>query len=671
MPRYRHHTVGDVRNQAAGKKRPPDPLRTEDPACAQALQTREDGRPITAFERYAAQAPQCSFGLTGTCCRICIQGPCRVMPKKEESTKGICGASDYTIVGRNTVRYIAGGASCHSDHGRHAASTLLKIAEGEAPDYKVSDPDKLHAIAERHGIEWQGRDDLDVAREVALLALNDYGRIDDEPCEFLWKTISDGRRAKFVHCDIVPSSIDRTIVELITQTAMGMDADPVNIIFGGLKTSLADYTGMHIATDLSDVIFGTPSPVKTRSNLGVIDPEKVNVAAHGHNPLLSEMIVEAASDLEEEARKAGAKGINVVGICCTGNELIMRRGVPLAGNQHSQEAAILTGALDAMIVDIQCIMPAIAPLAQCFNTRVITTSRIVKIPGSYHFDFEEKNALDTARAMLRLAIDAFKERKGRPTSVPDESCESMAGFSFEAIEEILGAVNPERPFKVLTDAILDGTLKGVCLLAGCNNLRAPHDRNHIVIMKELARHDVLMVATGCSAGAACKMGLATPEAVDEYGGDGLKRFMKMLEEAGGIEDGLPLVWHMGSCVDNSRAADLWTAMANELGVDVPKVPFVASAPEAMHEKAMSIGSWVVTMGIPCHVGVMPPVEGSALIYGLTTQIAHDVYGGHFMFEEDPERAAEMLVDALEYRTWKLRIHAEAAERYGTEPAVNW
>jgi carbon-monoxide dehydrogenase catalytic subunit len=673
MPRYRNCLVGDLRDQAvAGRKKPAESARSADPACLEVLAARSAEKISTVFDRFAAQQPQCGFGLQGICCRMCVQGPCRIMPKKEGAAKGICGAHDYTFVARNLVRYIAGGAASHSDHARHTARTLHEVASGHAKDYRVKDETKLRRVATRLGIAVEGQSTLDLARAVAEAAIADFTRFDDTPCAYLMTTITEGRQAKFKHCDIAPAAIDRTIAEILAQSTMGMDADPVNLIFGGLKTALADYTGMHIATDLSDILLGTPRPISSEANLGVLDIDCVNIAAHGHNPLLSEMIVEAARALEGEAKAAGARnGIKVVGICCTGNELLMRQGVPLATNQAGQELAIMTGALDAVIMDVQCFIPGLRAVAECFHTQLIATDKKAKIPGAYHIEFKEEGALDLAKYMVRLAIAAYKKRDARRVSIPRHKSRVVAGFSLEAIEEIFAKKNAERPISVLTDAIRAGRLRGVCLFAGCNNLRTPHDEAHLTVARELAKNDVFLIATGCSAGAFAKAGLMDPAAVGEYAGDGLKGFLKELGDAAGIAGGLPLIWHMGSCVDNTRAADLCTAMAREMGVDVPKVPFVASAPEDMHEKAISIGSWAVAMGLPVHVGVLPPVEGSPLVYGIATQIAHDVYGGHFIFEENPAEGAKKLLEALEYRTWKMGVHRAAAQKYETAPAAGW
>jgi carbon-monoxide dehydrogenase catalytic subunit len=642
--------------------------RTVDPAAIEMLELAEAAQLRTAWDRYKSQQPQCKFGLTGVCCRICIQGPCRIIPTKAGQDKGICGADVYTIVARNLVRYIAGGASAHSDHGREIAYTLLHTAEGHAPDYKITDTDKLIKVAKRVGIDTEGRAINDIAKDVAIKALNDFGKYDSEPCTWLKTTIDGERNEKFKHTTIAPTAIDRAIAQLLHQTHVGTDADPVNIIFGGLRASLADLTGENIATDLTDILFGTPKPVVTEANLGVLDPEKVNIAVHGHNPLLSQMIVYAAREIEDEAKSVGAKGINLVGICCTGNEVLMREGVPTATNFGSQELAIMTGVLDTMIMDVQCIAPAVKDMCNCFHTKLVSTSNISKVPGSVHIDFNEETAMEDAKKIIRLAIGQYSKRNLELVRIPKFKKKVVGGFSLEALMDLFSKVNADSPISVLTDAILAGEIKGVCALVGCNNQRIAHDSSMLTIAKELAKNDVFMVATGCAAGAYAKAGLLSPEGVEEYAGPGLKKFIKRLEDNSGLNAGLPLIFHMGSCVDNSRIANLWTAMANNLNITVPQLPFVGSAPEAMSEKAVAIGSWCVSSGIPTHVGVVPPVEGSELVYGVTTQIARDVFGGYFIFEPDAEKAAQKLLERIEKRAWKLKIHRQTAEKYSSEMA---
>lgn len=641
---------------------------TVDPAARAMLVKAKKIGYLTTFDRAKAQEPRCNFGNTGICCRICMQGPCRIIPKKPGANKGICGAHDYTIVARNTVRMIAGGAAAHSDHGRHIATTVLHVAEGKAKDYKITDSAKLLKVAERIGVATEGRPVNDIARAVAQAALSDFGRLDDAPCTWIETTVTEGRKKKFKDTTIMPSSINGSIAELLHQTHIGVDSDPVNIIFGGLKVALGDLDGEYLATDLSDVLFGTPVPTVSEANLGVLDPDMVNICLHGHNPLLSQMVVDVAREMQDEAKVAGAKGIKLSGICCTGNEVLMRSGIAIATNFATQELAIMTGLVDAVVVDVQCIMPSLRSLAECFHTKVVTTMPISKIPGSYHFEFDEEHAVDSAKGIIRLAIEAYKKRDPAKVSVSDQKNKVVAGFSLEAILDIFAAVNPANPISVLTDAIKAGELKGVAVFAGCNNLKGTHNQNHLEIAKRMAANDVFMVGTGCASQAYAMDGLLTPEAVDAYAGPGLKAFLKRIGDKADLKTGLPLVFHMGSCVDNSRTISLLTMMANELGVDTPEVPFVASAPEPMSEKAVAIGSWFVSMGVPVHIGVIAPTTGSDLVHGVVTRIAEDVFGGYFIMEPDYLKGTEKLLAALSDRAWKLRIRSEARAKYAASDA---
>ncbi|RKO67105.1 anaerobic carbon-monoxide dehydrogenase catalytic subunit [Desulfofundulus salinus] len=645
--------------------------RSIDPAVLEMIDVAKERGVITTFDRAVAQQPQCQFGYKGICCRFCMMGPCRIKADEGPASKGICGASVWTVVARSVGLMLLTGAASHSEHASHMAHTLLECAEGHAPDYSVKDPDKLRRIAKRIGIQTDGKDDRTLAKEVAEAALADYSRLKGFG-ESTWvkTTITPGRLEKFRTHNIMPSGVYNTISELVSQAHIGMDNDPVNIIFSALRVALADYTGMHVGTDLSDVLFGTPKPVVSEANMAVIDPAKVNIVLHGHNPILSDIIVQAAREMEDEARTAGAAGINLMGICCTGNEVLMRHGVPLVTSFASQELAITTGAIDAMVVDVQCIMPSIRTVAECFHTVIITTSPIAKIPGSYYLDYQTTKALENAKQAIRTAIDAFKQRDANKVHIPNVKNKVVAGWSLEALYDLFRTVEPDNPVKALTDAILSGELKGVALLAGCNNLKRFQDDSHITIAKEMIKNDVFTVATGCAAQGCAKLGLLAPEAM-EFAGEGLKKFLARISEKANLSTPLPPIFHMGSCVDNTRASDLLMDMANTLGVDTPKVPFVASAPEAMSGKAVAIGSWFVAMGVPVHVGSMPPVEGSDLIYSILTQVASDVYGGYFIFEMDPSVAAQKMLSALEYRTWKLDVHRKVAEDFETALCQNY
>jgi carbon-monoxide dehydrogenase catalytic subunit len=395
--------------------------------------------------------------------------------------------------------------------------------------------------------------------------------------------------------------------------------------------------------------------------MGVINEKKVNIVVHGHNPLLSEMIVRAAKEMDAEAKAVGAEGVQCMGICCTGNEVLMRQGVPIVTSFGSQELAIMTGAIDVAVVDVQCIMPGLEAVCKCFHTKLVTTNELAKIPGAYHVYFDESVAMDKAKDVVRLAIEGFKERQGKEVDIPQVKSKVVAGWSLEALLEVFGAINAENPISVLNEAVLSGEIKGVALFAGCNNLRGTQDENHIGVITEMVKNDVFVISTGCAAQSFARFGFLNAEAIEKYAGPGLKSFLGKLQAANAdkLIEKLPLIFHMGSCVDNTRGSALLTLMANDLGVDTPRVPFVASAPEAMSEKAVAIGSWFLSMGVPVHVGTNTPVYGSDLVYGVVTNIAEDVFGGYLILEQNPQAAAEKMITKLDERSWRLRIRKNA------------
>lgn len=629
--------------------------RTVCPAASDMLKVAEREGIATAWDRYERQLPQCGFGELGTCCRNCLQGPCRIDPFGEGPTLGVCGATADTIVARNLDRAIAAGTASHSGHAKHLAHALLKWADGRAPDYPVRDEGKLRAVATRLGIATKGKSVTALAKAVAECALAEFSE-KESPLAWVATTLTKGRVETALKFSVVPTGIDSTISEIMHRTTYGVDADPVNLLLGGVKCALADFAGCHMGTDLADILFGTPKPMVSRANMGALKVNAVNVALHGHNPVLSDVIIQVAPELEAEAKAAGAReGINLVGICCTGNEVLMRHGVPSVTHSVSQELVILTGALDAMVVDYQCLMPSLATVAECYHTKLITTMPIAKIPGATHLDFSEETARESAKTVLRMAIDAFKKRDPRRVNIPPYSYPAIVGFSTETIVGALSLVNKDDPLKPLIDNIVSGNILGVCLFAGCNNVKVAQDSAFLAIAKELARNNVLLLATGCGAGTFARHGLLTPEATNEYAGPGLKAVLTAVGQAAGLGGPLPLILHMGSCVDNSRAADLAVAVANKLGVDLDKLPVVASASEAATEKAIAIGTWAVAAGLPTHVGVVPPVLGGPTVAKVLTQDVKGLFGGWFIVETDPLKAAEKLLEAIRERRKGLGI----------------
>lgn len=630
-----------------------------DRATLQVVNDAENlGIPLV-WDRYEGQLPQCGFGESGLCCRNCLQGPCRIDPFGEGAQVGVCGAGPDTMVARGLARAIAAGTSSHGGHAKHMAHTLLKSAEGKAPDYPIRDEAKLRAVAERIGIASDGRSTAEVAADVARKALEEFSE-KETPLVWAASTVTEGRVKTFLKYGVVPTGIDSVVSEVMHRTTYGVDADPINLLLGSVKCALADYAGCHMATDIADILFGTPQPRQTESNLGVLKKDAVNIAVHGHNPLLSDMVVQAAEepDLVDMAKEAGATdGINIVGVCCTGNEVIMRHGIPLATSSVSQEAAILTGALEAMVVDYQCIMPSLSSVAECSHTKLITTMPIARIPKATHVEFAEESARQSARRIVGEAVKAFRRRDPQKVNIPDVSNTAFAGFSTEAILGALSLIDSKDPLKPLIDNIVAGNVYGVCLFAGCNSVKIAQDENYVAMIKELVKNNVLILATGCASGAFARHGFMTPKATEEFAGEGLKAVLTAVGEAAGLGGPLPLVLHMGSCVDNSRAADVAVAVANKLGVDLDKLPVVASAPEPATEKAVAIGTWAVAAGLPTHLGAVPPVLGSPVVTDVLTSGVKDLFGGYFIVETDPVKAAGALLQIIGERRAGLGLSA--------------
>nr|WP_318381435.1 anaerobic carbon-monoxide dehydrogenase catalytic subunit [uncultured Enterobacter sp.] len=631
--------------------------RTSDPATIILCKVAEEEGIATVFDRHKMQQPQCGFGSLGLCCRICWKGPCRVDPFGDGPQVGICGATKDTIVARNLIRMMAAGAAGHSEHGRHIALAMQRVGKGEIPDYQIRDPQKLAAVAKRLGIDTEGRSTREIAWDVATKTLEDYQSQDSKtPCHWLKASLPSKRLSVLGKLGVLPHNIDATVAQIMSRTHIGCDADPTNLILGGIRGALADFDGMVLATELSDAMFGTPKPVVTQANIGVIKKQAVNIAVNGHNPLLSEVICDVAAEMNSVARDAGAsEGINIVGICCTGNEVMMRHGIPLATNYLSQEMAIFTGALDAMVVDVQCIMPSLSTISECYHTEFITTADENKIQGSRHVSFHEDHARDTARKIIQYAIDAFGRRDNTRVKIPDIRQTAIVGFSTEAVMDALALLNPDDPLAPLVENIVNGNILGVALFAGCNTTRVKQDDSFQVMAKVLAKHNVLMLATGCGAGAFAKNGLMNQQATNAWAGDSLKAVLTTIGTAAGLEGPLPLVLHMGSCVDNSRAVMLATELAQKLNVDLSDLPLVASAPEAMSEKAIAIASWSLALGLPTHLGVVPHVTGSKQVTDLITEQSKDLFGGYFMVETDPTLAAEKLVAVIKEKRRALGL----------------
>jgi len=615
----------------------------------------------TAFDRAAAMKP-CPIGAVGSCCKNCSMGPCRVpLAKGKEETveekrkrRGVCGATAETIAARNFIRMVAGGAAAHSDHGRGVAELFLAVARGKAPGYEIKDEQKLLQVALDWGIDIGDRSNNEIAIDIGEKALAEFGKQEGELITLRKAPLK--RQEIWRQQGVAPRGIDREIVEIMHRTHIGVDQDYKNLLKQGVRAAIGDgWGGSMIATELQDILFGTPTPILGKANLGVLKENEVNVIIHGHEPLLSEMIVAAAQEPEmlELAKSQGAQGINLAGMCCTANEILMRHGVAIAGNFLQQELAIVTGAVDAMVVDVQCIMQSIQTVAECYHTKIITTSPKGKIPGATHIEFDEHDALKSAREIVKAAIDNFPNRKGN-IGIPDNAIDQIAGFSHETVNYLLGGTF-RASYRPLNDNIINGRIRGVAGVVGCNNARAKHNEGHVTMVKELIKNDVIVLTTGCNAIACAEAGLMVPEAAAKYAGEGLAEVCETV--------GIPPVLHLGSCVDNSRILIAATAMVKDggLGDDISDLPVAGAAPEWMSEKAISIGQYFVASGVYTVFGVTWPTEGSKEVTDYLFKDMENVYGGMWAFEVDPIKAAQLMIEHIDKKRKALGID-KARER---------
>ena len=617
---------------------------SSDEAVCRMLENLEQGT-SSVFKRSEEMKP-CPIGssISGICCKNCAMGPCRV---REDKT-GLCGATQGTIAARNLGRHIAAGASAHSDHGRDMAHFLSLAADGSAEGLKIKDELKLLRLAKTLEVKTDDKSISEIAKETAEKAMALFGQQNGEIG--LMNLAPKKRQEIWRKHKVMPRGIDREVVEMMHRTNMGVDQEVENILKHAVRTALSDgWGGSMLGTEITDILFTTPVPVAAKTNLGMLKEDEVNIVVHGHEPTLSEIIAELSDDkeLNDYAKSKGAKGISVVGICCTANEVLMRQGVAPIGNFLSQEMAIMTGAVELMVVDIQCIMQSLGELTKNYHTKLVTSSPKAKITGAIHMEFEEVNGITLAKDIIKMAVDNFQSRKHK-VCIPEIRSDLVAGFSHEYIRYMLGGRFRES-FRPLNDGIIDGRIQGIVAIVGCNNARCTQDKYHNYLAREFIKRDYLVVQTGCGALSTAKCGIMTPEAM-EHAGDGLRSICEAV--------GIPPILHLGSCVDNSRILTIASEIVKEggLGEDISDLPAAGIAPEWMSEKALSIGTYFAASGVYVAFSGEPiPVESSEEVKKEMTQGWQEKFGGQLEYIEDIDVLLEKIIDVIQQKRKALKI----------------
>lgn len=601
---------------------------------------------ITAYDRVKARGMSaCLFGSGGTCCRNCNMGPCQIIDGVDEMI-GVCGATADTVAARNFARIVAAGSAAHTDHAREMVRGFIETAKGNGP-HQIKDVDKLKKLAAVFNIVTEGREVNEIAVELGEKALAEFGKQENTPISMLKRAVPK-RQAIWKSLGVEPRGIDREVVETMHRTHMGVDQEYHNIMLQAARCALADGWGSSmLSTELTDIMFGTPVPRRSVVDLGVLKADQVNVTVHGHEPLLAEALCMAAQepDMIELAKKQGATGINLAGVCCTGNEILMRRGIPVAAGFVQQEIALSTGAVEAMVVDVQCIMQSVAEVAKSFHTDIITTNYRAKMPGGVHIQFEEHEAIESAKKILTQAIKNFKKRGA--FHIPQESkLDVVVGFSHETINYMLGG-RFRASYRPLNDNIINGRIRGVGVIVGCDNFKLGDD-THEIIVRELIKNNILVLATGCAATSLGRAGLVNPEAA-RFCGDSLREVCEAV--------GMPPVLHMGSCVDNSRILIAATEMVRQggLGDDISDLPAIGTAPLWMSEKAVAIGQYFVASGAQV-VFQSLPTTGAKAFNKFLLEGMMGVHGAHWNVAEDPKEIARIMIEKIEAKRDALGIN---------------
>jgi len=611
--------------------------------CDMYALTKEKGI-TTSFDRWEAQQPQCTFGKQGICCQLCSHGPCRISAKAPE---GICGATADTIVARNLVRLVTHGAAAYAHHLEELCHTIKATAQGKTP-YRIIDETKLRDVAGTLGLDADGPVD-EIATELADAILNELRKGSNEPLAVLNAYAPETRKEAWEGLGIVPGGLHSEIRDALAKSMTSINTDPVDLLLTSLRLSIATgYLGLVSTIAVQDILLGTPEITESEADLGILDEGTVNIVAHGHVPLVATAVLDAVADEElvQMAREAGAKGIKVYGSMCTGQELMQRKGTSAGefagqlGNWLNQEYMVATGAVDLVMMDLNCSIPGLKTVADNYHTKLVSVNRILRMAGvESNVDYEPERVEEQARELVMMAIEAYKGRG--EVNIPDYRSRAMAGFSVESIAGALGGT-----LEPLLDAIKSGDIKGIVAVVGCTNNENGHDTSAVKLTKELIKRDILVINSGCVSSGTQAEGLMVPEAA-ALAGDRLRGVCEAL--------GIPPVLNFGSCVDIGRIGVAVTLIANALGVDPSQLPVAASAPEYLEQKAVADGFFAVAFGLLTHLAPAPPVTGSQLVVDILTDKVEDLTGGKVLVELDMEKAAAAINEHIEKKRSGLGI----------------
>lgn len=613
---------------------------TPDPAVREMLLRMQEMGAETVFDRFDKQQPQCSFGIAGICCKNCYMGPCRITKK---SPRGVCGADADVIVARNMLRAVAAGAAAHGARGRESMLALKRASEGSLA-LPIEGEEKVKAVCKAYGLETEGKTLAQLAGEVADILLEDLSRTLPGPHKTLTAFAPKERAEVWEALDILPISVYHEVFESLHRTSTGTDGDWKNIMKQFLRTGVAfAWTSCLGSSIAMDCLYGLPKRRKTMMNLGALKKGFVNIAVHGHSPLLVSEIVRLgqSQEYQEKARRAGADGIQFYGICCSGLSAMYRYGgvIPLS-NAVGAELVLGTGALDLWVADVQDVFPSIMEVAKCFRTVVVTTSDSARLPGAEHYGFDHHHSnlgemRELAEKILNRALESHQDRENVPVFIPKYEVETEVGFSAEFAAERFG-------MDTIGKALEEGEILGIVNLVGCSNPRIVYEKAVLEVADILLQNNVLIMTNGCASFPLMKLGYCSQKALAQTG-ERLRAFLK----------DVPPVWHMGECLDNARASALFSQVAARTGRAIKELPYAFVSPEWSNEKGICASLAFRLLGMNSYHCVYAPTQGSEKVTEFMAHGTKPLLGSEMIVDVDPTELANRIVEDLKEKRRKL------------------